>query len=178
MMPRIRLFCCCFYCCQYYYDLLGGRRRFNAIHLSGLAKKKNELFEFCWGRRIIFGTVFRANFYRAMQFCRQQGMQLVSIQSKAENDRLGRFAEEIGAPHGHYWLSGTNLAEENQWIWLSTGNNFVYSNWHPGEPSGTGSSNTSENCVEARHWGKGFTWNDLRCNAELNFICETLESCS
>ncbi|KAJ8977875.1 hypothetical protein NQ317_016145, partial [Molorchus minor] len=176
MMPRIRLFVAVFIAVNIImiFSVAEDSTPFTSVVLQ---RKRTNYLNFA-GKTYYFGTVFRANFYRAMQFCRQQGMQLVSIQSKAENDRLGRFAEEIGeAPHGHYWLSGTNLAEENQWIWLSTGNNFVYSNWHPGEPSGTGSSNTSENCVEARHWGKGFTWNDLRCNAELNFICETLESC-
>lgn len=41
-------------------------------------------------------NILQANFYRAVQFCRQMGMQLVSITNLAENNRLGKFVEEIG----------------------------------------------------------------------------------
>ncbi|KAJ8940564.1 hypothetical protein NQ318_012963 [Aromia moschata] len=129
------------------------------------------------GKTYYFGTVFRSNFYRAIQYCRQQGMQLVSIPTQAINDRLGKYIGEIGVGNGHFWTSGTNLADVNQWIWLSTGENFVYTNWHPGEPSYKNSDNVTENCVEARHFGKGFTWNDLNCFWEAYFICESTSSC-
>ncbi|KAJ8940569.1 hypothetical protein NQ318_012968 [Aromia moschata] len=128
------------------------------------------------GKTYYFGTIFKANFFRAMQYCRQQGMQLVSIPNQAVNDRLGKFAEEIGSHNGHFWTSGTNLGDVDQWMWLSTGNNIVYTNWHTGEPTLKNSVNESENCVEARHFGKGFTWNDLRCEIEAYFICESFEN--
>lgn len=80
---------------------------------------------------------------------------------------------------GHFWTSGSNLGDKNQWVWLSTGNNIVFANWHPGEPNGLNADrvNVSENCIELRHAKEGFTWNDLNCFAEFYFICESTSDC-
>ncbi|KAJ8940565.1 hypothetical protein NQ318_012964 [Aromia moschata] len=80
-------------------------------------------------------TYLQSNFFRAMQYCRQQGMHLVSISNHAEQDRLGKFAAEIGARNGRFWTSGTNFIEDNQFVWMSTGNNIIYGHWDSNQPS-------------------------------------------
>ncbi|XP_057654301.1 perlucin-like [Diorhabda carinulata] len=145
-----------------------------------LTSKKNtpNWFSFA-GKTYYVDTVFKANFYKSLQFCRQQGMHLLSINSQQENDRIGKFIQDSGLSYGHYWTSASNLAGDNEWVWLSTGQNMRYANWYPGEPSGKNSQNNSENCVEARHWAQpsGFTWNDIDCLSELYFICESIVDC-
>ncbi|XP_056637527.1 perlucin-like isoform X1 [Diorhabda sublineata] len=179
-------------------------------------KRTLNWFSFA-GKTYYVDTVFKANFYKSLQFCRQQGMHLLSINSQQENDRIGKFIQDndgasvfpspslhpahslrkrvIAARtssslaceggdnrlgYGHYWTSATNLVGDNEWVWLSTGQNMRYANWYPGEPSGKNSQNGSENCVEARHWAhpSGFTWNDIDCLTERYFICESIEDCS
>ncbi|CAH1099002.1 unnamed protein product [Psylliodes chrysocephalus] len=125
---------------------------------------------------IMSDTVFKANFYKSLQFCRQQGMHLLSINSKIENDRIGKFILDNGITFGHFWTSASNLAGDHEWIWLSTGRNMYYTNWDQGEPNHA--HNSTENCVEVRHWGSsGFTWNDLNCQENLFFICESITDC-
>ncbi|XP_050514485.1 C-type lectin 37Da-like [Diabrotica virgifera virgifera] len=148
----------------------------DVLFTSHVKKQKPTNYLNYAGKTYYFGNVFRANFYGAFQFCRQQGMQLVSIMNDAENDRLGKFADEIGLQYEHFWTSGTNLANPYRFIWLSTGSAIVYSNWYPGEPSGHSSDgkNLTENCVEATRLAgpKGLYWNDRYCFDELSFICE------
>ncbi|XP_072396187.1 C-type lectin mosGCTL-7-like isoform X2 [Diabrotica undecimpunctata] len=121
-----------------------------------------------------------ANFFKALQFCRQQGMHLLSISSQQENDGIGKFIYDNGLAKGHYWTSASDQVGDGQWVWLSTGQNMIYMNWYPGQPSGQNSHNTSEHCVEARHWANpsGFTWNDINCLSELYFICESITDCA
>ncbi|KAJ8940568.1 hypothetical protein NQ318_012967 [Aromia moschata] len=116
-----------------------------------------------------------SSYFRAMQFCRQQGMELVSIPTQAVNDWIARTAEELGL-RGNFWTSGTNLGDLNQWVWLSTGENVVYTNWYPTEPSNLVKDNVTENCIEIRHFGE-FRWNDLSCRWDAYFICESVDDC-
>ncbi|KAG5900637.1 hypothetical protein JTB14_005914 [Gonioctena quinquepunctata] len=144
---------------------------------SALSTRKQSNWLTFAGKTYYFDTVFKANFYRATQYCRQQGMHLLSISNQHENDRIGKFITDNGLTSGHFWTSASNLADPpHEWVWLSTGNHMIYTNWYPGEPNGN--TNTTENCVEVRYWGSdGFTWNDLRCSAELLFICESTNDC-
>ncbi|XP_057654302.1 C-type lectin 37Db-like [Diorhabda carinulata] len=132
------------------------------------------------GKSYYVDTVFKTNFFKAMQFCRQQGMQLLSISSREEDNRIGNFLRQNGLAHRRYWTSGTNFGDRNQWIWLSTGQDFTFTNWPPGEPSFKNTDH-EENCVEYLSWGKphnGFAWNDIDCMKEFYFICESSNDCS
>ncbi|XP_072396192.1 C-type lectin mosGCTL-7-like [Diabrotica undecimpunctata] len=153
----------------------------NEFVFSVLQTIKKSPNWFSWGSKTYYvGTVFKVNFYKAFQFCRQQGMHLLSINSQPENDQIGKFIDDNGLAKGHYWTSASNQVGDGQWVWLSTGQDMLYTNWYPGEPSGKNSKNTSEHCVEARHWAQpsGFTWNDIDCLSELYFICESITDCA
>ncbi|CAH1099003.1 unnamed protein product [Psylliodes chrysocephalus] len=144
-----------------------------------LKKNKSDPNRFTFaGKHYYVANIFTADFYKAIQFCRQQKMQLLSINSKLENDRIGRFIEDNGMSRGHFWTSASNHGGDGEWVWLSTGQNIVYTNWYPGEPSGISRENNTENCIEARHFGShGFTWNDLPCHLKAYFICESNSDC-
>ena len=37
-----------------------------------------------------------------------------------------------------WWTSGSDSGHEGHWVWLSTGENFTYTNWHGGNMNGAG----------------------------------------
>lgn len=85
--------------------------------------------------------LFKANWYRAAQYCRQHGMHLVSISSQEENYRLEKLIKDVGEPKSstcvvicridnffrgrntsmgreQFWTSGTDLASEGNFFWM------------------------------------------------------------
>jgi hypothetical protein len=79
-----------------------------------------------------------------------------------------------GLGHEHFWTSGTDLADEGHFFWMSTGRPITFTNWNAGEPNNFQYENgEEENCLEL--WnrdGKGLKWNDSPCSFETYFVCE------
>lgn len=79
-----------------------------------------------------------------------------------------------GFGNEHFWTSGTDLAEEGNFFWMSTGRPITFTNWNAGEPNNFEYENgEQENCLEL--WnrdGKGLKWNDSPCSFETYFVCE------
>ncbi|CAH1179054.1 unnamed protein product [Phaedon cochleariae] len=133
-------------------------------------KNNNNQLEFA-GQKYYFNTVFKANYFGAMAYCKQQGMELLSIESQAENKRIELFLVENGLTYGHFWTSATKSVDNVHWKWLSTGRDIVYTNWYWSEPNNI--PIVWEHCIEIRIEGTtGLTWNDLPCSRELLSICE------
>uniref|UniRef100_A0A6P7GFP0 Uncharacterized protein LOC114341862 n=1 Tax=Diabrotica virgifera virgifera TaxID=50390 RepID=A0A6P7GFP0_DIAVI len=61
--------------------------------------KSPNIFNYA-GKIYYFSTTIKANFYAAHHFCRQQGMQLLTINSDAENHKISEFATQIGKISG------------------------------------------------------------------------------
>merc|ERR1739842_210061 len=112
-----------------------GRQSRFSMPLAQLGEKKYYL-----------GIFFKANWYKAEQYCRFHGMHLASI----------------------------NSAEEGKFFWMSTGKPVTYENWNAGEPNNFQYENgEQEHCLEL--WnrdGKGLRWNDTPCSFETFFVCE------
>ncbi|XP_074025521.1 brevican core protein triforce [Leptinotarsa decemlineata] len=125
-------------------------------------------------KRYYLGIFFKANYYRATQYCRFHGMHLASITSQEENDKLEKYIKDFGYGNEHFWTSGTDIAEEGNFFWMSTGRPITYTNWNAGEPNNFEYENgEQENCLEL--WnrdGKGLKWNDSPCSFETYFVCE------
>lgn len=79
-----------------------------------------------------------------------------------------------GLGHEHFWISGTDLADEGNYFWMATGRPITFTNWNAGEPNNFRYENgEEENCLEL--WnrdGKGLKWNDSPCSFETYFVCE------
>ncbi|XP_037927301.1 rab5 GDP/GTP exchange factor-like [Teleopsis dalmanni] len=118
--------------------------------------------------------VYNANWFKATQYCRYHGMHLASISSQEENDRLEKHIQDFGLGHEHFWISGTDLADEGNFFWMATGRPITFTNWNAGEPNNFRYENgEEENCLEL--WnrdGKGLKWNDSPCSFETYFVCE------
>ncbi|XP_068918296.1 C-type lectin 37Db isoform X2 [Tenebrio molitor] len=125
-------------------------------------------------KRYYLGIFFKANYFRATQYCRFHGMHLASITSQEENDKLEKYIKDFGLGHEHFWTSGTDLADEGHFFWMSTGRPITFTNWNAGEPNNFQYENgEEENCLEL--WnrdGKGLKWNDSPCSFETYFVCE------
>ncbi|XP_049546974.1 uncharacterized protein LOC125957954 isoform X3 [Anopheles darlingi] len=125
-------------------------------------------------KRYYLSIFFKANWFKALQYCRFHGMQLASIQSQEENDRLEKYVKDYGLATEHFWTSGTDLAEEGNFFWISNGRPLSFTNWNAGEPNNFRYENgEEEHCLEL--WnrdGKGLKWNDTPCSFETYFICE------
>ncbi|XP_072389591.1 LOW QUALITY PROTEIN: uncharacterized protein, partial [Diabrotica undecimpunctata] len=77
------------------------------------------------------------NWYAATLHCKSFNMDLVSIESKEENDFLFQSMKSVLGKSERWtrlWTSGTSLPY-NKWVWMATGNPVVYTNWYPGEPN-------------------------------------------
>lgn len=126
------------------------------------------------GKEYYIGIFFKANWYKAEQYCRYHGMHLASINSEEEQKNLEEHITSFGMGNEHFWSSGTDQGEEGKFVWMSTGRPLTYENWNAGEPNNFQYENgETENCLEL--WnrdGKGLRWNDTPCSFESYFLCE------
>jgi len=120
------------------------------------------------------GMFFKANWYKAAQFCRFHGMSLAGIESERENKLLEQHVQDAGLGHEHFWTSGTDQGEEGRFFWMANGKPITYTNWNQGEPNNFQYENgEEEHCLEL--WnrdGKGLKWNGSPCSFETFFICQ------
>ncbi|KAG8248699.1 mannose binding [Homalodisca vitripennis] len=104
---------------------------------------------------------FKANWFRASQYCRYRGMRLATINNQIEEGELERSLETLGFEPGPIWTSGTASGGEDEYFWMSTGAPLTYTNWESGEPSGS----LGEKCISMReHVGEGYKWNVEDCS--------------
>jgi len=125
-------------------------------------------------KKYYIGLFFKANWYKAEQYCRFHGMHLASINSAEEQDNLEDHITSFGMGEEHFWTSGTDQAEEGKFFWMANGKPITYENWNAGEPNNFVYENgEEEHCLEL--WnrdGKGLRWNDTPCSFETFFVCE------
>merc|ERR1712227_481289 len=72
-------------------------------------------------KKYYLGIFFKANWFKAEQYCRFHGMHLASINKEVEQKDLEEHIESFGMGHEHFWTSGTDQAEEGKFFWMSTG---------------------------------------------------------
>lgn len=71
-----------------------------------------------------------------------------------------------------YWIGISDVIVENQWIYSSTQNSLVVSNWKHGQPDG----HSGENCVLMDGHSHG-QWRDAHCHVPERFVCEMSLEC-
>jgi len=125
-------------------------------------------------KKYYIGLFFKANWFKAKQFCRYHGLHLASINAEEEQTLLEEHINNIGMGEEHFWTSGADQAEEGSFFWMSNGKPITYANWNSGEPNNFRYDNgEEEHCLEL--WdrdGDGLRWNDTPCSFETYFICE------
>ncbi|CAG9837404.1 unnamed protein product [Diabrotica balteata] len=123
------------------------------------------------GKEYFIEENVKANFWTAVQYCYHNNMQLVSLGTQEENDALYNQVDQFLAGQAEFWSSGSRIANDDDWIWLTTGWPIKVFNWGDGEPNNKGKK---ERCISLyyRHYQNGW-WNDENCDNELGVICET-----
>lgn len=70
---------------------------------------------------------------------------------------------------GKFWLAGTDLAAENEWLWLpSQALVDEFTDWATGEPNNKGGY---EHCM-VLDMHREMQWRDDVCEENRNFVCE------
>jgi len=140
---------------------------FVAISISVSTRSRT----FAWERSAL--NRLRSSFIdEATVACSSVGMQLVRIDSSAENDWISTSVN-------NGWIAATDSAVEGQWRWADgtlfwTGDKFgvpengLFNAWKKNYPSGA-PANTD--CARIDSSSK--TWIDVFCGSTLPFICET-----
>lgn len=101
----------------------------------------------------------KLNFFQAEMLCRTQQSSLADIGSAKEDQWIKQLMTDTNA-----WISGTDLAEQGKWKWLSTGLPMSFTNWHSGQPGGG-----RERCVS---YHKPSAWHDYTCDYRFPSICK------
>jgi hypothetical protein len=100
----------------------------------------------------------------ALDLCRYAGMELVKLESLAEQNALADLLNPFGISR---WFIGLNDRDiEDEWVW-SDGSELIWSRWNSGEPNDWGDG---EDCVEFRSTQD--SWNDIACSQAHAFVCE------
>ena len=124
-------------------------------------------------------------FNASSEYCRShyhdQGADLVTIGSAAENTAVARLARNKDLWIGYYHYN-PQLKDGKGWGWIPDDKQNGYTNWSPGEPDGIGGHGSigPVNCAliwgedtDARPLAKGLisTWDDRGCNCKKWFVC-------
>lgn len=64
------------------------------------------------------------------------------------------------------WIGLTDLRDEDQYVYTSSGLRPLYSNWDNGEPGGK----TTENCAVLPT--KERKWHDFPCSFIMSYVCK------
>jgi len=97
-----------------------------------------------YGKRYLLKTS-PDNWYHGLAFCFQKGMNLLSIESKEENDAIFKFIHNIGVdPGSSVWTSGTTLGDHvghpsegvhGPYYWITTNKKVTFTKWGEGYPT-------------------------------------------
>ena len=105
---------------------------------------------------------------QARQWCQRHFTDMVSFQTREENDHLNQIAPGPRL----YWIGIRRV--NGVFTWVGTGENVTTEaeNWAPGEPNNT---DGDEDCVEVNikdtRQGYSGKWNDAPCSATRKVIC-------
>merc|ERR1712036_114795 len=92
-------------------------------------------------KKYYLGIFFKANWYKAEQYCRFHGMHLASVNSEEEQRNLEDHITSFGMGNEHFWSSGTDQGEEGKFVWMSTGRRRIA--WSSGTETERASGGTT-----------------------------------
>ncbi|XP_050514837.1 macrophage mannose receptor 1-like [Diabrotica virgifera virgifera] len=123
---------------------------------------------FNYNKKSYYVNTQAMSFLDANRFCRMINMELVSIESDAENTWVYRWLRNINLGTT-YWSGGTNLINGFDWIWFSSGRKVVFTKWMKGQPA-----TINQRCIQLIvNKGLGMEWVSLGCEVLLPFVCQS-----
>ncbi|MBN2695071.1 VCBS repeat-containing protein [bacterium] len=102
------------------------------------------------------------NYANATSYCSSLGGNLLKIETAAEN----QFIQPLLL--GNTFMGADDIDVEGEFLWFDN-SSLYYSNWRESQPD---NYQDNEDCLMIYSDG---SWNDISCETELSFICETDE---
>lgn len=121
-------------------------------------------------------TIFQADWMGAMNFCRINGLQLVSLESLEEANMVLNALVTKKVQLNFIFVDGvtTQLQSTDQWFNFISGKRMNYSvPWTSGEPN---NNPNPEACLSTEANGAGYGLNDFTCKSGnlQPFICQDI----
>ncbi|XP_055627597.1 venom peptide isomerase heavy chain-like [Toxorhynchites rutilus septentrionalis] len=111
-------------------------------------------------------------FFEAWRLCLSAGHKLATITSEEDSRLLEYAIGNSSQAKGPWFIGGTDLGNEGQFVWISTGQPIGYLtgylNFSPDQPN---NAIGGEHCLEVGRWGN-VAWNDIYCDWKQRYICE------
>ncbi|XP_071150269.1 perlucin-like protein [Mytilus edulis] len=105
------------------------------------------------------------NWNDAKSVCESYGSMLVEVLSSCELDFLKATATVYDSS---FWLGGTDIEKEGDWIWSTSQTDITFNDWHVGQPDNW---NDQEHCL-LMTLEFNLEWADRSCTDINRFICE------
>ncbi|CAG2199728.1 unnamed protein product [Mytilus edulis] len=99
--------------------------------------------------------------------CENKDGMLAEVKSSCEKDFLKTTATAFALS---FWLGGTDIQNEGDWIWASSQTVLTFDDWTVDAPNNRFGN---EHCLAIRKLN-GFQWNDDDCSSSFRFICEKI----
>merc|ERR1712126_80738 len=118
---------------------------------------------------LLFNSSTTYTWEEAIQFCYEQGGELVEIRQVQEMEDLISFLltlENHESAHS-WWTAGTDAGREGRWIWPSSFSNVESYIWGAGEPAG----GVKQNCLCLFH-PDSYKGHDAECANSYMPICQ------
>ncbi|XP_023560866.1 CD209 antigen-like protein E isoform X1 [Octodon degus] len=150
------------------YEQDQSKQKQTSQELTQLKDRMNNLCRPCsWEWKFFQGNCYflsksQRNWHDSVTACKEEGAQLVIVESAEEQS----FLQQISKSKGRTWIGLSDLNKEGVWHWVdgSPLSNSFKKYWNPGEPNSSG----EEDCAEY----KGDGWNDSICSHKKFWICK------
>ncbi|XP_011428426.3 perlucin [Magallana gigas] len=113
----------------------------------------------------LFETRYKLEWIKALNYCKTYGATLAEVETSTEDSFLKQKARQL---NDYFWLGGSDILVEGEWVWLSTHAAMTYTGWHTGMPN---NYRYNEHCLCLERTLNA-DWGDLPCYDRLSFICE------
>nr|NP_001245867.1 uncharacterized protein Dmel_CG43055 [Drosophila melanogaster]AFH03543.1 uncharacterized protein Dmel_CG43055 [Drosophila melanogaster] len=109
------------------------------------------------------------NWYDAFEACRQMNADLVAFEDRKEQKLIYHYLVD-NEMDTTYWTAGTDLAEQDSFVWFSNGQPVASDLWCNNEPN---NAKNEEHCVEYKplHPEAKMGLNDRVCTFKTGYIC-------
>ncbi|XP_031625031.1 C-type lectin 37Da-like [Contarinia nasturtii] len=142
------------------------------VQFSNDDEKSNEIQV---GAYHIFTT--RVNWTQAVEQCQLKNMELISIPTKEDNQKIIKAIKKARQGAIGFWTSGNRINTNGTFYWGNEKNRkpITFTDWENGLPDNLHANvGWQEECIEI----KGYhilKWNDHLCGYRLYYICESNE---
>ncbi|XP_058811518.1 lithostathine-1-alpha-like [Topomyia yanbarensis] len=120
---------------------------------------------------------FKANWFKATEYCHYLNRDLVVMTSAEKQEITGKVLEGTDKfGDNSFWIGGSDLAELGNFHWHSTGRRFMWYNWNELLPIPVATDGRQDyRCVLLSNQSEagGFKWSLVNCWDEYYFVCET-----